>query len=167
MNAKRLSNYLILTLLLSLMIVPTAASAKTAVKHCSGTETIIETLDHGAWAFPDGNIHVRGMVSQYAEEIDCPGMSGTNTVVMNANWDANYTGPMWGTNQLETHNGVWKRSWSGKLNPDGTLSYKGVSRGISGSATGLILKVYGYTEEPNGPTFIEITMPDPGGDLSA
>jgi hypothetical protein len=164
MKKRSLSKYLILALVLFLMIVPVGVSAQTTVKHCFGTESLIDVLNPGNWTFPDGNIHVRGMVSQYNEQMNCPEISGTNTVVMNANWDANYTGPMWGTNYLETPNGDWKGSWSGKLNPDGTLSYTGVSKGISGSVVGLKLKVYGYSQEPNGPTFIEITIRDPGGD---
>jgi hypothetical protein len=141
------------------------ASAKTTVKQCSGTEILMQLLNPGAWKFPDGNIHVRGMVSKYEEQMNCPEVSGTNIVVMNANWDANYTGPMWGTNRLETPyagGGVWKGSWSGKLNSDGTMSYTGTSKGVSGSVAGLILKVHGYTNEPDGPTFVEITIRDPG-----
>jgi hypothetical protein len=165
MKAKRLTICLSLALLLSLLVVPLVASAKTTVKHCSGTESLIQTLNPGVWTFPDGNIHVRGMVSEYVEQMNCPEVSGTNIVVMNANWDANYTGPMWGTTHLETSykgGGIWKGSWSGKLNRDGTLSYTGTSQGISGSVEGLIIKVHGYTNEPNGATFVEITILDPG-----
>lgn len=165
MKAKQLTIYMGIALLLCLVVVPAVASAKTNVKHCSGTESLIETLDPGVWTFPDGNIHMRGMVSEYAEEMNCPEVNGTNTVVMNANWDANYIGPMWGTNRLVTSyagGGVWRGYWSGKLNPDGTLSYTGSSQGVSGSVDGLILKVHGYTNEPDGPTFVEITIRDPG-----
>jgi hypothetical protein len=141
------------------------ASAKTAVKQCSGTETIFKSHDPGVWTFPDGNIHVRGMVTSYVEQSNCPEVSGINTVVMNANWDANFIGPMWGTNNLETSygdGGIWKGTWSGKLNSDGTMSYTGTSKGVSGSVSGLILKVHGYTYEPDGPTYVEITIRDPG-----
>ena len=95
MKAKRLSNYLIFALVFLLMIVPVGVSAKATVKHCSGTETLIQMLNPGVWKFPDGNVHVRGMVSEYTEEMSCPEGSGTNTVIMNANWDANYVGPIW------------------------------------------------------------------------
>jgi hypothetical protein len=164
MKTKSLPIYLILALVLCLIIVPVGVSAQTTVKRCSGTESLIDMLNPGNWTFPDGNIHVRGMINQYKEQMNCPEVSGTNTVVMNANWDANYTGPMWGTTYQETPSGVWKGFWSGKLNPDGTLSYTGVSKGISGSVVGLILKVNGYTNVPNGPTFVETTIRDPGGD---
>jgi hypothetical protein len=164
MKGKRYFKYFLLALVVCLMILPAGVSAQAIETHCSGSETLMDYLNPGMWSFPDGNIHVRSMVSKYAEEMNCLGMSGTNTVAMNANWDGNYTGPIWGTNLLETARGIWKGSWSGKLNPDGTLSYTGINRGISGSVTGLILKVYGYTEEPGGPTFIEVVIRDPGGD---
>jgi hypothetical protein len=165
MNAKRFLRCLVLTLVLCLMFVPVMASAKANVKHCSGTEVLIQVVNPGVWTNPDGNIHVRGMVSEYIEQMNCPESSGINTVIMNANWDANYVGPIWGTSNLETSysgGGVWKVSWSGKTNPDGTFYYKGTGKGISGSVTGLKIKVYGYSNEPNGTTFIETTIRYPG-----
>jgi hypothetical protein len=165
MKTNRLFIGLIIALVLCLMIAPLTVSAKTAVKHCYGTETMIRMIDPGAWTFPDRNIHVRGMTSEYIEQISCPENSGTNTVVMNANWDENYVGPIWGTSELVTPyegGGVWKVAWSGKINPDGTFSYKGVGKGVSGSVSGLHIKVYGYTEQPNGTTFIESTIFNPG-----
>ncbi len=155
---------LILTLGLCLLFVPMTVSAKTTVKYCEGTEALIQTLNPGAWSFPDGNIHVRGMVNQYREQINCPEINGTNIVVMNANWDANFSGPMWGTTYQQTSYGDWEGTWSGKLNQDGTVAYIGVSRGVSGSVSGLILKVHGYTTEPDGVTQIEVTIRDPAGD---
>lgn len=166
MNTKRILRYLVLTVVICLMFVPVMASAKATVKHCSGTEIFGQTIDPGVWTFPDGNIHVRGMVSEYLEQMDCPETSGTNTVIMNANWDANYVGPIWGTSRLETSysgGGVWRVSWRGKTSPDGTFWYKGTGKGISGSVTGLKLKIFGYTNEPNGTTFIESRILYPGG----
>ncbi len=166
MITKRWSTILILALVLSLLAVPAVASAKATVKHCIGTEILLELLDPGVWTFPNGNIHVRGMTSLYEEVMDCPEVSGINTVIMNANWDENYAGPIWGTSILETPSdggGVWHTTWHGKTFADGTFYYKGVGRGVSGSVEGLKLRIYAYAN-PDGSTTAEIVVLDPHGD---
>lgn len=43
-----------------------------------------------------------------------PALSGWMTVVSNANWDANATGPMWGTASLAVDaGGTWDGTWQG------------------------------------------------------
>ena len=163
MGAKRMSIYLIIALLLALLAVPSLASAKATVKHCLGVEIFDDVISVGDWTFPDGNIHVRGRTSRYLEQMDCEETSGTNIVTMNANWDANYAGPIWGTSLLTTPyalGGVWSTTWHGKTFPDGTFYYKAVGRGVSGSVEGLKIRVYAYGSM-GGPTFVEVTILDP------
>ena len=113
--------------------------------------------DPGIWTNPGGNHHVRGMVSQYREESpSCPEINGINTATMNANWSANFVGPMWGTSHSETDyggGGVWEGVWHGALNADGTCTYKAVSHGISGSVAGLKLTLVADCTNPEITTF--------------
>jgi hypothetical protein len=111
------------------------------------------------WTYPGGNIHVRGMVMQYEEVLDCPQLAGINTVTMNANWDANYAGPMWGVAQLVTDDGgVWESTWAGKTYADGSSEYRAVGRGVAGSVQGLHMNL----SAANGQW--TATLLDPHGD---
>ena len=158
MKAKQ---WFVIALVIILALVPLTVLAQAEIKHCSGTETMIGLIDHGVWTYPDGNIHVRGMKSQYADNTNCPEVSGIVTTIMNANWDSKGVGPMWGTARSETTyngGGVWEGTWTGKTYPDGTYSYTGITKGVSGSVLGLRNRVSAHTDEPNGPTFVKIDI---------
>jgi hypothetical protein len=80
----------------------------------------------GEWKFPGGNMHVRNMVQVYAAiGIDDDRLTGTNTLVANANWDANGYGPGWGTfrNESSIYNGYWAGTFSAVMSADGYISY--------------------------------------------
>jgi len=81
------------------------------------------------------------MVSQYEEvSSSCPQIAGINTVTVNFNVDASFSGPMWGTSHAETGyagGGIWEGTWVGRLNADGSSSYQAVAHGVSGSVAGL------------------------------
>jgi hypothetical protein len=112
---------------LLLGIAPVMAAEKTEFP-C--TETFIDTLDIGTWAYPGGNIHIRGMVQFFREESPDPRNIGYNTVVVNANWRPDGTGPMWGTFHLVTdEDGLWEGTWAGMITEQGPR-YHAVGNGF-------------------------------------
>jgi hypothetical protein len=131
----------LLTLVAVLLLAPGSVAARVAWIDCTGTESLTSVLDEGVWTFPGGNIHVRDRVSQYEEVSSvCPQVAGTNTTTMNANWDANSVGPMWGTGLSETDyggGGAWQGRWRGALGADGSCTYQAVMLGVSGSVAGM------------------------------
>ncbi len=95
-----------------------AAAAEKDVLPC--TETSAGLIDPGTWTFPDGNIHIRGMVELLDESSPDPRDIGQNTIVLNANWNSEFTGPMWGTFSLVTEEGgLWEGTWAGLMTQQG------------------------------------------------
>jgi hypothetical protein len=85
-------------------------------------EQFVDTLNPGTWSYPDGNIHIRGMVQLFRETADDPRNIGYNTVVLNANWQSDWTGPMWGTFSFETdEGGLWEGTWAGRMTEEGSV----------------------------------------------
>lgn len=85
-------------------------------------EELIATLDPGTWSYPNGNIHIRGMVQLFQETAADPRGDGENTVVVNANWDSDFHGPMWGTFSFVTdEGGLWEGTWSGRMTENGPV----------------------------------------------
>jgi hypothetical protein len=133
---------MLLIVVLALLMAPGSVAAKATRIECTGAETLIQYLDPGVWTFSDGNIHVRGMVELYEEASTCPQLAGLNTVTMNANWDANYAGPIWGTTVAVTNDGgVWETTWQGKTFADGSYAYEVVGHGVAGPVEGLHMKL--------------------------
>ena len=142
MKGLRLSVWVVFALVAGLLMVPGQAAARATRIECSGTETPLgPPLDLGTWRYPGNNIHVRGMVTQYQEvSSNCPQIAGINTVTVNFNVDASFSGPMWGTSRGETDyggGGIWEGAWVGRLNADGSSYYQAVAHGVSGSVAGL------------------------------
>jgi hypothetical protein len=109
---------LVMLVALILGVTPALAGEKTTVK-C--TETFVELLDPGAWTFPDGNAHVRGYVLLMRYEATDPRLTGYNTIVMNANFGKDGSGPLGGTWRLETdEGGIWEGTWEGRITDQGT-----------------------------------------------
>ncbi|HSF80557.1 MAG TPA: hypothetical protein VLA49_04965 [Anaerolineales bacterium] len=107
----RISAILVVMAVLLVGIAPVTAAEKTEFP-C--TEETIALLDPGTMSFPDGNVHIRGMVILAREEAPDPRDQGYNTVVVNANWGKDGSGPMWGTFRMETdEGGLWKGTWAG------------------------------------------------------
>lgn len=123
-------NYFLFTVILAVLLLgvtPVMAAEKIEFP-C--TETFVAELDPGTWTFPGGNIHVRGMVQLSREEAPDPRNTGYNTVVVNANWRPDWTGPMWGTFRLETdEGGVWEGTWAGRMTEQGSR-YHAVGTGF-------------------------------------
>ena len=95
----------------------------------------------GEWTFPGGNMHVRNMVQVYsAIGINDDRLTGTNTLVANANWDANGYGPGWGTfhNQVDGYAGYWEGTFAAVMSADGYIS-RIVGKGY-GEFEGLVIR---------------------------
>lgn len=143
---------------------PAPVRAGDNVINCTGVEYPIAFLSPGVWKNVGGGVRVRGMSMQYMEEASCPQAAGINTVVLNANWDENQVGPMWGASHSEIDyggGGVWEGTWQGKTNPDGSSSYSAVAHGVAGSVKGLIMWVTAYTP-PGGIAQVSYTIRNPG-----
>lgn len=167
MKARRLTLLVVVSLVLILLIAPGSAGAGATRTACTGTETPIAVLEEGAWTFPDGNVHVRGRVTQYLETSDCAPLAGVVTSAMNANWDARFSGPMWGSGRQETPyggGGVWEGTWQGQLNPDGSYTYQAGNRGVAGSVQGLHFVLNARFDPSTGVTSWSATILDPGGE---
>ena len=148
MKGQKLSVWVILTLVAVLFVAPGSVAAKATRIECAGTETLIGYLDPGDWTYPGSNIHVRGMVELYEDVSTCPQLTGMNTVTMNANWDSNFAGPIWGKTIMETlDGGVWETTWHGSTDADGSYSYQVVGRGVAGSVVGLHLRLSATNSE--------------------
>jgi len=106
--------------------------------------------EEGQWTFPNGNQHVRNWVQIYnAIGLNDDRVTGINTLVANANFDANGFGPGWGTfhNESSIYNGYWEGTFSAVMDETGYVS-KIVGKGY-GDFDGLLFKateVNGYLE---------------------
>ncbi len=119
----------IVTVLGVLLVFAAPIAAQATVTEFTETESCFP-INPGTWTFPDGNIHVRGMVLQCTDTASDPRVSGTNAVVLNANWDANSLGPVWGIWRLVNEGGVWEGTWEGMMTTSGSQIH------IAGAGTG-------------------------------
>ena len=133
-----------------------AVQAKAIVYYFTGSESCVPT-SMGAWTYPDGNIHIRGMIFDCTEKSDSPFMAGRNTVVLNANLKAfpgamlGGIGPMWGTWAMAN----WEGTFEGVMTADGSIyhaqgngtgPYRGMKQWVNtdhGILTGRILDPHG------------------------
>jgi len=125
---------MIVTLIsLSLLFVP-GASAQATIIPCEGAFIPLGVLDYGVVTEPGENMHIRGMIAQYQQDMpgSDPRCSGINTVVTNANWDAYGVGPAWGTFHVDLTDestAGWDGTWTGMSYADGTTSIRVKGRG--------------------------------------
>lgn len=122
-----------LALLVVLLVsaAPVAAKATRAEYWVTEAEQCVVT-DPGTWTFlPSGGVHYRGMVLVCHESIPGePRVTGTGTIVANANLDATGAGPTWATFTLVTdEGGVWVGTMEGQLSAPGVISYHNVGHG--------------------------------------
>ena len=118
---KRMLFSLSVLVILALTFITASPVAAAERSRCNITEAPASVLDPGKWTtLPNGHILVRGMVEQYPEASSDPHCSGSNTIVFNASWSADYTGPIWGTYHFVTNEGgVWDGFWAGNLTSKG------------------------------------------------
>ena len=139
--------------LIALSLLPVqAVSAQAAFIPCGGTLTFSQPMESGTYTYPDGNIHARGMVNVYDQEMSDERCTGWNTVTANANWDAYGVGPSWGKFHVDSKdgssvNGGWDGTWTGMTYPDGSSSIQVVGHGY-GDLEGM--KVFVDIEFPAG-----------------
>ena len=168
MKKQRLLILVILALIAALALVTGSVAAKATKTEFTGTTSFGAVIDPGVWTFPGGNVHVRGLVQTAYLVADDPRVTGTETVVANANWDANTAGPVWGTSHIEVDyggGGVWEGTFTGEFYPDGSHSVRFVAHGIEGSVEGL--KMSGtvvFTADPTAPGISTGIILDPHGD---
>ena len=172
MKRKSVLVWLGLVVLAALLLVPGSAAAVATRVGFSGYEVPVAAVAEGEWTFlPSGNVHVRGMATEYLEVATDLRMSGLNTSVMNANWGPDFAGPMYGTfeNVLEASpdcagGGVWQGSWTGMMNIDGSYTYDAVGKGVSGCVAGLHVSLSAFN--PGGEALTTYTgqILDPYGE---
>lgn len=101
---------------------------------------------------PDGsNVHLRGNKRLARLATSDPRMTGWNTVEVNANWDADFTGHMWGTFSIELDNdlGFWEGTFQGKRTREGDqwlLVINGTGHGTGGAVEGMQVKLVDQIE---------------------
>jgi hypothetical protein len=160
MKRQELFRWVMITLVVLALVVPASVSAEAVKTPVTGSETFVGVLDWGDWWESGGMVHVRGMVYLYEDVSSDPRLTGMRTVTINGNWGAN-GGPWWGTNRLETAYGVWEGTGNGWYYPDGSVSIRGESHGISGEVEGLLC--FSKTE-PGGPGLGTVYILDPHGE---
>jgi len=129
---------IVVVMLIALSLLPVqVVSAQATFTMCEGAFVPLGILDPGTWIYPGGNMHVRGMVAMYQQNM--PGSdarySGLNTVVTNANWDAYGVGPSWGTFHAVPEEGGpdgWDGTWTGMSYPDESTSIQVVGHSYGG-----------------------------------
>jgi hypothetical protein len=130
-----------LALIIALLATYGTAVAQATQTEIVGTSTTIGVIDPGVLTpLPGGNVKIRGMILVFQEEASDPRASGINTVVMNANWDSNWTGPMQGTWHVVNEYGTWEGTWTGTSIAGGS-SIRGVAHG-TGELEGLKYSIH-------------------------
>src|SRR3990172_1285732 len=113
MNTRKLLLTTLITVIAIVLLIAGSASAQASESTFTCTDEGYNTTDIGTWSFPDGNIHIRGMKQTAHSICDDPRVTGYNYITVNANWDANYTGPIWGTFTLQSDaGGTWIGTWN-------------------------------------------------------
>jgi hypothetical protein len=94
MKAQKRLILTIVTVLGVLLAFVAPIAAQASITEITGTEVchMFSPINPGTWTFPDGNVHVRGMVFLCRDESSDPRETGNIEVVMDANWDANMLG---------------------------------------------------------------------------
>jgi hypothetical protein len=157
MKRRSLTFLAAIAILMILAMLTSPVSARSEITKSTCIETYLETLDPGTVRFPDGNIHMRGLVNTYREESPDPRNVGFNTVTVNANWHADGTGPMWGTfRQVTDEGGIWEGTWSGMVTDLGS-GYQATGHG-DGIYKGMTIKI----SNENG--VCQVWIIDPAGD---
>lgn len=122
MNSKKIKTIVFISMIgLALIIAGSAAAKANDTRFECAPDTAYTTTAPGEWSFPDGNIHIRGM--QQVGRTECPDSRqvGYNTITINANWDENYHGPMWGTFVfISDEGGKWTGTWAGQMTEAGS-----------------------------------------------
>jgi|GEM_PF-1228550 len=171
MKRKSLLVWVGLVALVALVLMPGSAAAVVSRVVFTGIEVPVALVTEGEWTFPGGNVHVRGMTTEYQEVASDWRMSGLNTSVMNANWGRDFAGPMWGTSESVLSDsgdcpggGVWQGTWTGMMSVDGSYTYSAVGKGISGCVAGLRFSLTAFNPGGEAPTTYTGEILNPHGE---
>ena len=149
MNTKKLSLITLVAIFAIALLIVGSAAAKASESTFTCTDEVYETTDPGSWSFPDGNIHIRGMKQTAHSVCGDPRVTGHNSITVNANWDADFTGPMWGEFAFQSEEGgAWNGTWNGMMTADGSW-YNAVGNG-SGMYAGLKLWIDKEIDQTTG-----------------
>jgi hypothetical protein len=137
-----MKKHLVLITIVGLLVLMTATAvgAKVAREPFTSEGTLVGVIDPGEWTYPDGNMHVRGMVESVRIEASDPRLTGDQTIVANGNWDADGYGPLWTTWRVDVDafDGYWEGTSTGKIDENG-LSARIQGRGY-GDLAGLLIE---------------------------
>ena len=129
MNAKKLSLITLVAVFAVALLIVGSAAAQASESTFTCTNAGYQTTDMGSWSYPNGNIHIRGMKQTTLSTCGDPRVTGYNDITVNANWDSNFTGPMWGEFTFHSdEGGTWKGTWNGMMTSDGSW-YNAVGKG--------------------------------------
>lgn len=173
MKSKRMVLMLVLGLVLVVLLGPHSVTAQAIQSEYTATEFPTGQTYPGDWvSLPNGAQHFRGQVNTAFEQASDPLVSGNSTLVVNGNLDPTYTGPIWGTIDIEVPDnascqggGVWQGTWAGKMSmSQGYVYWFGVMKGVSGCVEGMMVRFESGLCEPQMPCAYSGTLLDPHGE---
>src|SRR5215217_4236625 len=98
--------------LVTVLFNPSAAMASAQRTAFTGTSNFSEMLNAGEWTYlPSGNVLARGIVETYHDVNTDPRVTGTETIISNANFkpapssELGLAGYLWGTFHIENEGG--------------------------------------------------------------
>lgn len=121
MNTKKIFLTALIGVIAVALLIASSAAARSSESTFACAEEDYGVTALGDWSFPGGNVHIRGMEQMVRSECEDSRVDGYNYITVNANWDANMTGPMWGTfTFLSDSGGTWKGTWNGMMTSQGS-----------------------------------------------
>jgi|GEM_PF-2301016 len=114
--------------------------SQSAVTTFTGTQYVTAVPDFGTYTETRrGGLRICGQIRELWDECTDERVTGSNSIVANANLDSRNAGRIWGTYELHTvvENGWWEGRGTGRVYADGTQTFSGIGRG-RGEFEGLI-----------------------------
>ena len=146
---------------------PSAARAAAQRTTFTGTSNFGETLNAGEWTYlTGGNVLARGIVETYHDVNTDPRVTGTETIVSNANFkpapssELGLAGRLWGTFHIENEGGAWDGTFTSEITEGGEYFYRGVAHG-SGGYEGLVGIWEAYRNGHSGPFTLSGSILEP------
>jgi hypothetical protein len=127
-NILRVGVLVVVLAILLLGISPVSARTRITLTY---TQEVVGVLDPGVvTTFPNGDIHIRGMVLALHDEASDPHLIGNARTVVNENLDVNGDGTGWGTSHfMSDEGGMWDLVWVGRIENQQPVSLTGVGFG--------------------------------------
>ncbi len=154
-NPKYLS--ILVFILVAALFHPSPARAAAQRTTFTGTSNFGETLNAGEWTYlASGNVLARGIVETYHDVNTDPRVTGTETIISNANFtpapssELGLAGRLWGTFHIENGGGAWDGTFTSEITEGGEYFYRGLAHG-SGGYEGLVGHWEAYRNGHSGP----------------